>query len=282
MRELRGKVAVVTGAASGIGRALAKHLGAEGMRVVLADIEPAALAGIADELAAARVPNLAVRTDVTSQDSLHALAERSYETFGAAHVLCNNAGVFAGGLSWEAPLSDFEWVLGVNTFGVLHGIRAFVPRMLASGEPGHIVNTASMASFTYGPMSSAYFMSKHATLALSESLYLELKMKNAPIGVSVVCPELVATKIGESERNRPRHLKRGDEPASPERDAVENAIKLATSSQGVSPDAIAERAVDAIREERFYALAPEGEHWRSMCNARMELIRTASNPKLLF
>ena len=165
---------------------------------------------------------------------------------------------------------------------MLHGIRAFVPRMLAGGEPGHIVNTASMASFTYGPMSSAYFMSKHATLALSESLYLELKMKNAPIGVSVVCPELVATKIGESERNRPRHLKRGDEPASPERDVVENAIKLATSSQGVSPDEIAERAVDAIREERFYALAPEGEHWRSMCNARMELIRTASNPKLLF
>ena len=282
MRELSGRVAVVTGAASGIGRALAKHLGAEGMRVVLADIEPAALAGIADELAAARVPNLAVRTDVTSQDSLHALADRTYEAYGAAHVLCNNAGVFAGGLCWEAPLSDFEWVLGVNTFGVLHGIRAFVPRMLAGGEPGHIVNTASMASFTYGQRSSAYFMSKHATLALSESLYLELKMKNAPIGVSVVCPELVATKIGESERNRPRHLKRGDEPASPERDVVENAIKLATSSQGVSPDEIAERAVDAIREERFYALAPEGEHWRSMCNARMELIRTASNPKLLF
>jgi NAD(P)-dependent dehydrogenase (short-subunit alcohol dehydrogenase family) len=282
MQELRGRVAVVTGAASGIGRALAKRLGAEGMRVALADVEAAALDDIARELTAAGVQNIAVRTDVTSQDSLLALAERTYDAFGAAHVLCNNAGVFAGGLSWEAPLSDFEWVLGVNTFGVLHGIRAFVPRMLASGEPGHIVNTASMASFTYGPMSSAYFMSKHATLALSESLALELTMKGAKIGVSVVCPELVATKIGDAERNRPLHLKRGDAPASPERDAVENAIKAATTSQGVAPDAIAERALAAIREERFYVLAPEGDAWRRMCNARFELVRTASNPQLQF
>ncbi len=282
MKELAGKVAVVTGAASGIGRALAKRFGAEGMRVVLADVELAALDGVSHELAAAGVKALAVRTDVTSPDSVASLAERTYDAFGAAHVVCNNAGVFAGGLSWEAPLSDFEWVLGVNTFGVLHGIRAFVPRMLASGEPGHILNTASMASFTYGPTSSAYFMSKHATLALSESLALELQMRNARIGVSVICPELVATKIGDSDRNRPLHLKRGDEPASPERDAVENAIKLVTTSQGVPPDTIAERALAAILEDRFYVLAPESDSWRRMCNARLELIRTASNPKLLF
>jgi NAD(P)-dependent dehydrogenase (short-subunit alcohol dehydrogenase family) len=282
MQELRGRVAVVTGAASGIGRALAKRLGAEGMRVVLADVETAALEGVSRELAASGAPCLAVRTDVASQDSVLALAERTHDAFGAAHVLCNNAGVFAGGLTWEAPLSDFEWVLGVNTWGVLHGIRAFVPRMLASGEPGHVVNTASMASLTYGPTSSAYFMSKHATLALSESLYLELKMKGAKIGVSAICPELVATKIGESDRNRPLHLKRGDAPASPERDAVENAIKLATAAQGVAADAIAERAVAAIREDRFYVLAPEGDAWRSMANARLELIRDARNPELLF
>jgi NAD(P)-dependent dehydrogenase (short-subunit alcohol dehydrogenase family) len=282
MQELRGRVAVVTGAASGIGRALAKRLGAEGMRVVLADVETAALEGVSRELGASGVPCLAVRTDVASQDSVLALAERTHDAFGAAHVLCNNAGVFAGGLTWEAPLSDFEWVLGVNTWGVLHGIRAFVPRMLASGEPGHVVNTASMASLTYGPTSSAYFMSKHATLALSESLYLELKMKGAKIGVSAICPELVATKIGESDRNRPLHLKRGDAPASPERDAVENAIKLATAAQGVAADAIAERAVAAIREDRFYVLAPEGDAWRSMANARLELIRDARNPELLF
>jgi NAD(P)-dependent dehydrogenase (short-subunit alcohol dehydrogenase family) len=282
VEQLAGRVAVVTGAASGIGRALAKRLGAEGMRVVVADVESAALDGVAEGLAAAGVRCLAVRTDVTSQDALLALAERTYEAFGAAHVLCNNAGVFAGGLSWEAPLSDFEWVLGVNTLGVLHGIRAFVPRMLAGGEPGHVVNTVSMASLTYGPTSSAYFVSKHATLALSESLYLELKAKGAKIGVSALCPELVATKIGESERNRPLHLKRGDEPASPERDAIENAIKAATAAQGISPDAIAERALAAIREDRFYVLAPEGDPWRRMANARLELLRTASNPQFLF
>ena len=281
MRELSGRVAVVTGAASGIGRALAARLGAEGMRLVLADVEPASLGDAQRELARAGVEALAVRTDVTSQDSVLALAERTYDAFGAAHVVCNNAGVFAGGLSWEAPLSDFEWVFGVNTWGVLHGIRAFVPRMLAGGEPGHIVNTASMAGLTYGPTSSAYFMSKHATLALSESLYLELKNKGARIGVSAICPELVATKIGDSERNRPLHLKRGDEPASPERDLVERAIKSAIPT-GIAPDAIAARALEAIREERFYVLAPAGDPWRRMCEARLELIRSASNPQLLF
>ncbi len=281
MDELRGRVAVVTGAASGIGRALAKRFGAEGMRVVLADVESAALAGVAQELAAAGVSCLAVRTNVASQDDLLALAERTYDAYGAAHVLCNNAGVFAGGLCWEAPLSDFEWVLGVNTFGVLHGIRAFVPRMLAAGEPGHLVNTVSMAALTYGPTTSAYFVSKHAALALSESLYLELKTKGASIGVSALCPELVATKIGESERNRPLHLKRGDLPASAERDAVEGAIRVAIS-QGLSPEAIADRTVAAIREDRFYVLAPEGDAWRRMANARLELLRTASNPQLPF
>ena len=150
----------------------------------------------------------------------------------------------------------------VNTFGVLHGIRAFVPVFLRQGEPAHVINTVSMAGLTYGPMSSAYFMSKHAALALSESLYLELKAKNAPVGVTVVCPELVATKIGESERNRPLHLKRGDAPASPERDAVERAIQLATTTQGIPAAEIAERAIAAMREERFYALAPEGDAWR--------------------
>jgi NAD(P)-dependent dehydrogenase (short-subunit alcohol dehydrogenase family) len=282
VQELRGRVAVVTGAASGIGRALAKRLGAEGMRVVLADVEPAALAGVAEELAAAGVPSLAVRTDVASADSVQALAERTLGAFGAVHLVCNNAGVFAGGLSWEAPLSDYEWVLGVNTLGVLHGVRSFVPILLRQNEPGHVLNTVSMAALTYGPGCSAYFMSKHATLALSESLYLELQNRGAPIGVSVVCPELVATRIGEADRNRPQHLKRGDAPASPERDLVEGAIRSATAAQGVSPDAIAERALDAIRSGRFYALAPEGDAWRTMCDARLERIRSAQNPTMLF
>ncbi len=282
MQELRGKVAVVTGAASGIGRALAKRFGREGMKLVLADVETAALEGVSRELAAAGVPSVAVRTDVSSADSVQALAERTLDAFGAAHVVCNNAGVFAGGLSWEAPLSDFEWVLGVNTFGVLHGIRAFVPILLRQHEPAHVVITASMAGLTYGPICSAYFMSKHAALSLAESLFLELHMRNAPIGVSVVCPELVATQIGDADRNRPVHLKRGDAPASPERDLVENAIRTTTTAQGTSPDAIAERTLEAIRADRFYVLAPEGDSWRRMCNARLDAVREAKNPTMQF
>jgi NAD(P)-dependent dehydrogenase (short-subunit alcohol dehydrogenase family) len=278
MRELRGKVAVVTGGASGIGLALAKRLGGEGMKLVLADVEPAALAGAAKTLAQAGVECLAVPTDVSRADAVAALAERTLDAFGRIHVVCNNAGVFAGGLSWEAPVSDYEWVLGVNTWGVIHGVRTFVPILLRQGEPAHVVNTASMAALTSGPLSAAYFMSKHAVLALSESLYLELRQKQAPIGVSVVCPELIATRIGDADRNRPVHLKRGDAPASPERDLVENAIRSATQSQGAPPDVIAERTLRAIHEDRFYVLAPEGNPWRSACHARFDAIRNERNP----
>jgi NAD(P)-dependent dehydrogenase (short-subunit alcohol dehydrogenase family) len=278
MQELRGKVAVVTGAASGIGLALARRLGAEGMKLALADVEPAALAGAREALREAGVECLAVATDVTRADSVAALAERTLDAFGAVHVVCNNAGVFAGGLSWEAPLSDYEWVLGVNTWGVIHGIRTFVPILLRQGEPAHVVNTASMAALTSGPLSGAYFMSKHAVLALSESLYLELRQKGAPIGVSVVCPELIATRIGDADRNRPAHWKRGDAPASPERDLVEGAIRTALSTQGAPPELIAERTLAAIREGRFYVLAPEGDPWRTACHARLDAIRAERNP----
>jgi NAD(P)-dependent dehydrogenase (short-subunit alcohol dehydrogenase family) len=278
--ELRGKVAVVTGAASGIGLALARRLGAEGMRLALADVEPAALAGAAKALGQTGAECITVPTDVSRADAVAALAERTLDAFGAVHVVCNNAGVFAGGLSWEAPVSDYEWVLGVNAWGVIHGVRTFVPILLRQGEPAHVVNTASMAALTSGPLSAAYFMSKHAVLALSESLFLELRQRGAPIGVSVVCPELIATRIGDAERNRPAHLKRGDAPASPERDLVESAIKTATQTQGAPPDAIAERTLAAIRADQFYVLAPEGNPWRDACHARLDAIRQARNPGL--
>jgi len=278
VEKLSGKVAVVTGAASGIGLALAKRLGAEGMKLVLADVEPAALAGAQQALAGAGVPCITVPTDVSRADAVQALAERTLDAFGAVHVVCNNAGVFAGGLSWEAPLTDYEWVLGVNTWGVIHGIKSFVPILLRQDEPGHVVNTASMAALTSGPLSAAYFMSKHAVLALSESLYLELHLKHAKVGVSVVCPELIATRIGDADRNRPPHLKRGDEPASPERALIEGAIRTATQSQGISPDAIAERTLAAIREDRFYVLAPAGNPWREACHTRLDAIRNERNP----
>ena len=279
MKELEGGVAVVTGAGSGIGRALAERLGAAGMRVVASDVDATALHETLTQLEQRGVPTRGVVADVSSADDVQRLAEATLDTFGGVHVLCNNAGVFAGGLCWEAPLSDYEWVWGVNTWGVLHGIRSFVPILLEQGQPAHVVNVASMAAVTSGPLSAAYFMSKHAVLALSESLVHELRMKGAPIGVSVVCPELVATRIGDAERNRPKHLERGDGPLPAETRSVEAAIRTATRT-GVPPATIAQRTLEAILEDRFYVLAPKGDPWRMACDRRARDLLLARNPSI--
>ncbi len=279
MRELDGRVAVVTGAASGIGRALAERFAAERMRVVLADVEPDALESARAALAATGAEVTAVRTDVSKADDVERLADAVITTFGKVHVVCNNAGVFTGGRVWQAPLSDYEWVFGVNVWGVLHGVRSFVPRMLALGEPGHVVNTASMAGVTNAPMASAYYMSKHAVVALSESLFHELAMERAPIGVSVLCPELVHTGIARSERNRPAHLQRGALEDDPGRDVVEGSIRELIHL-GVPPATIAERVVQGIRDDRFWILAEAGGTWRDACDTRCEDITLARNPTL--
>ena len=278
MKEFAGKVAVVTGAASGIGRALCQRLGALDMKLVMADVEAGALKEAASALRAAGHTVLPVQTDVSRADSVSALAERTVEAFGTAHVLCNNAGVFAAGLSWEAPQSDYDWVFGVNVWGVIHGLRSFVPLMLAHGEEAHIVNTASMAAVTTAPFTAPYFMSKAAVFSLSESLYAEMRARDAAIGVSVLCPELVDTAIARAERNRPQHLERkAGEGESPERGLVETAIATSTAS-GLDPLALADRAIEAMRENRFYVLAAEGDPWRVACDARLEDIRLARNP----
>lgn len=279
LHDFAGKTAVVTGAASGIGRGLAEQAAREGMNVVLADVESDSLREAVREIEKGGASAIGVLTDVTRPDDLRELADRALEAFGGVHVLCNNAGVFAaGGPIWETPVADFEWQLSVNVMGIIHGLRAFVPILLDQGEPAHIVNTASMAAVTTCPLSAAYFASKHAALSISETLYHELTSRGAPIGVSVLCPELVDTRIGYSERNRqPNFARKDDGEEHPERDAVESAIRDYTKT-GVAPSVLAERAFDAIRNNRFYALSPAGNGWRRACETRLEDIRTERNP----
>lgn len=280
MQEFQGRVAVVTGAASGIGRAMASRFASLDMKVVMADVEPGALREAAGALEAGGAEVLAVQTDVSRADSVSELAERTVEAFGAAHVLCNNAGVFAAGASWEAPLSDYEWVFGVNVWGVVHGLRSFIPIMLRQDKPAHVVNTASMAAVTTAPLTAPYYMSKAAVFSLSETLYLEMQRRAAPVGVSVLCPELVSTGIGRAERNRPGHLARkAGEGETEECQVVETALREGMKV-GVDPMVLADRAVEAIREDRFYVLAPEGDGWRAACDVRLEDIRLARNPSL--
>jgi len=276
MEKLSGRVAVVTGGASGIGRALAETFGREGMKVVLADVEPEALAKTAREIGGMGVDVLAVETDVTKQSSVDGLAEKTLAAFGGVHLVCNNAGVFAGGLCWTQPLADYQWVLVVNMWGVIHGIRTFVPIMLERGDEGHVVNTASMAALTANPYAAAYHMSKHAVLALSEVLYHELRGTGAKIGVSALCPEAVATHIDDAERNRPAALRAADGPLPPDVELVNGAIRAAVAG-GIPPQTIADRVLRAVKEDRFYVLS-DGEAWRRSSESRLEDIRLARNP----
>jgi NAD(P)-dependent dehydrogenase (short-subunit alcohol dehydrogenase family) len=277
LTEFDGKVAVVTGAASGIGRAMCEKFASLGMRVVMADVEGDRLRQSAEQIEATGVDVLAVTVDVSRADELSRLAENTIGRFGGVHVLCNNAGVFAGGLTWDAIGSDWEWVLGVNLYGVLHGIRAFVPIMLEQNEPGHVVNTCSMAGLINTPLSGAYNVSKHAALSLTETLYHELRMKQSPVGCSALCPELIRTGIANSDRNRPPHLKRPDHADTPEMELVEEAIRSSIET-GLDPSVMAERVYQGIKQDRFYLLAEEGTNWEAACLARLEDIRLRRNP----
>ena len=254
MRDLKGKVAVVTGAASGIGRAMADRFAREGMKVVLADVEEKPLAAAREALAGRGVEVIAVLTDVSKAAAVDALASRTFEAYGGAHIVCNNAGIGAGGLTWELSQNDWEWVLGVNLWGVIHGIRAFVPRMLAQGE-GHVVNTASIAGLLSAPGMGPYCASKHGVVAISECLHHDLALAaGGKVKVSVVCPAWVKTNIADSERNRPSAFpKRPGGGQSPAEQMMDGMVRQAIAG-GIPPEEVAEQVLQAVLAERFWVL----------------------------
>ncbi len=275
MKEFKGRTAVVTGGASGIGRAMGERFLAEGMNVVLADIEQAVLDKTVSELSS-QGNCIGVRTDVSSAGDVQALADRALEEFGSIHVACNNAGVFAGGLLWEESEADYQWQLDVNVWGVIHGIRTFVPIMKRQDAECHVVNTASMAAVTALPYAGIYHMTKHAVLALSESLYHELAFHAPNVKVSVLCPEAINTGIAQAERNRPaQYSGEGDIVQSGERELVQQALADSTAA-GIGPEEMARRVFDAIVEERFYILSEEA--WRETAHTRLDDIRAGRNP----
>jgi NAD(P)-dependent dehydrogenase (short-subunit alcohol dehydrogenase family) len=278
MREFKDKVAVVTGAASGIGRAIAERLAAEGMKVVLADIEQGALAQTESEMKAKGATVLAVPTDVSKAGDVEALAEKAVDAFGAVHVLCNNAGVTPPtGPSWERTVADWQWVLGVNLWGVIHGIRVFVPIMLAQDSEGHIVNTASGAGLHSRLWLAIYCVTKHAVVTLSETLYHELTLTGSKLKVSVLCPAYVNTRIADSDRNRLAELR--NDPAQETRSAQEEAMEQAFRqllATGLTPEQVADHVFNAIRDEKFYIIThPET---KDRVRARMEDILEERNP----
>jgi len=274
MKEFKGKVAVVTGAASGIGRALALRFARAGMNVVLADVEVGALDEAEREVRAVGGSTLAVRTDVSKARDVEALAKATLDRFGAVHIVCNNAGVSVGGLSWTHTLADWEWVLGVNLWGVIHGVRVFTPILLSQGGAGHIVNTASLAGLLSGPGSSVYNVTKHGVVTLSETLHQELVMLGSPVRVSVLCPGFVSTRIPDAARNRPAELA---DTAPPLPGAEEmQALGRQLVASGSPPATVADCVFEAIRAERFYIL-PHPE-WKDLIRARMETILAEGNP----
>jgi len=248
MRDLAGRVAVVTGAASGIGRSLARRFAAEGMSVVLADVERRALDQAANEIdVIAPATVIPVVTDVSKAESVDALAERAFAEHGAVHVLCNNAGVFQGGLTWECTSADFEWTLGVNLWGIIHGAQSFVPRMLEQGDAAHIVNTVSMAGLATTAYCAPYEVSKFAAAAATECLAHDLASQGAPIKVSLLCPGSVDTGIARSRRNRPERFAGAQSAGGA---FVEEAL-AGTTAAGAHPDSVADLVLEAIGDETF-------------------------------
>jgi NAD(P)-dependent dehydrogenase (short-subunit alcohol dehydrogenase family) len=252
MKDFAGKVAVITGAGSGFGREFARHAHALGMKLVLADVQRDALNAVVAELGGAGATVIGELVDVARGEDVQRLADRAYAELGAVHLLFNNAGVGCGGLVWENSDRDWQWVLGVNLWGVIHGIRHFVPRMIGGGEAGHVVNTASVAGLVCPPNMGVYNVSKHAVVALTETLQHDLRLAEAKIGVSLLCPAFVPTGIAESHRNRPAEL-RGEPPTASQR-AAHAALTKAVEGGKLTAQQVAQLTFEAVGAGRFYVL----------------------------
>lgn len=273
MKELKGKVAAVTGAASGLGRAMALAFADEGMDLGLADVSD--LSEVRRTVEAKGVKTSTMKVDVSKAEDV----QKFCDSLKAVHVVCNNAGIAVPGAAWENSVDDWRWILGVNLWGVIHGVRVFTPQLLAQNE-GHIVNTASVAGLISPPGSGAYNVTKHAVVALSESLHHDLRERQSAVGVSVLCPAYVPTGIVDSERSRPKDLPAA--PKSKETIAREAMLRKAVTSGKISADQVAQAVVAAVKEERFYILTHA--RIKGAIQARMDDIlqeRAPRNPMAL-
>lgn len=280
MKEFAGRVAVITGAASGLGREFANSAAALGMKLVLADIDAKALEEVTETLVAGGAEVLSMVVDVSKREHVEELADAAMIRFHGVHLLFNNAGVAAGGLIWENSEADWEWVLGVNLWGVIHGVRVFVPIMLESARrdpayEGHIVNSASMAGLLNPPGMGIYNVSKHAVVSLSETLYYDLGLTGAPVRTSVLCPYFVPTGIGRAEAHRPHELANHAPPTASQQ-TVQSMVNQAVDSGKVSAAEVARLSFEAIREERFYIYS----HPQALASVarRMEAILKGDQP----
>lgn len=285
MQDFTGKVAVITGGASGIGLALARQAAAEGMKLVLADVEQNALDNAAAELRAAGAEVLPVGTDVSQLADVEMLAERAFARYGGVHLLCNNAGVGSsvGGSVLTGTIVNWQWLLGVNLWGVIHGVHVFAPLLLEQNEPAHVVNTASVAGLIAGHL-GIYTVTKHAVVALSESLHEELTRMGTPLRAHVLCPGTVATALTGARRNRPASI--AQEPDERDIEIPGRREWLARHSAridaGMDPAPVAECVFTALREDRFYIYTHpwDGPHM-AMVGQRCTDLLTGSNPKVM-
>jgi len=274
MQQLDGKVAVVTGGASGIGLAMAQRFAREGMKLALADIETGALEQAAADFEADGVEVFPHVVDVSNADQMDGLAQAVLDRFGAVHLVCNNAGVATGGPMWELSTADWEFALRPNLWGVIHGVRVFTKHLIAQDE-GHIVNTASLAGLVSVPGVGPYNVTKHGVVTLSETLHGELAALGSNVGVSVLCPGFVNTRLWDSERNRPEELKSAEATPNAEQEQAAQVLK-ALIVGGTPVDPIAERVLDAVQNQRFYILTHEGSE--AFVEQRMQRIVKGENP----